>query len=364
MEKIVIFGTGSGAEKVMINFDENRYQKVAYVDNNREMQNKLLNGVKVIAPEDLYKINYDKIIICSTAYKDIYHQLTQTYHVNANKIVNNLHFIKNLLIEYYKNELERDEIVEVIRYLEKHDLEVFNYEFSRKYDNYEVDVQFDCDVNMFYVLHNGKRMYFKESFKNKEKVINYYKFLIKEQDIASPHRYVTPEMQVEEGDIVIDAGVAEGNFALDIIDKVSKIYLVEMDREWIKALKNTFKEYGDKVIIVEKFLTDFNDENNITIDELIGFENIDFIKMDIEGEEIKGLKGAVELLKRSKSLKMDICAYHNINDEQKIIDFFKQIPYEITTSRGYMFFINKETHKNKEQRLVRGLVRAIKRYEI
>ena len=52
----------------------------------------------------------------------------------------------------------------------------------------------------------------------------------------SPHCY---KIQTEEfiGKTVFDCGVAEGNFALDIIDFVEKIYLVECDKGWLKALK-------------------------------------------------------------------------------------------------------------------------------
>jgi 16S rRNA C1402 N4-methylase RsmH len=167
-------------------------------------------------------------------------------------------------------------------------------------------------------------------------------------------------MNVEKGDIVIDAGVAEGNFALDVIDDVSKIYLIEADKEWIEALKETFKEYADKVVFVNKFLTDSNTEDSVSLDALIGNENINYIKMDIEGEEVKALYGAYNVLKRNNKLRLDICAYHNIEDEQLIKEHLSKLAFRISVSDGYMFFVDDDVYESKEPRLVRGLVHAVK----
>ena len=362
MDNIAIFGTGSGAEKVIKSLDSIKYKIVAYIDNNENMKDKIFKGIKVSAPPELCNIEYDKIIICSVAYKAIFKQLTEDYNIDPNKIENNLFFIKEKLMNYYdKITIENAELKEIVDYIKVNNLKVFNYGFSKKYDNYVADVHYDSNVNMFYVIHKTKKMYFKESFKNEAEIINYYRLISEEQDIDSPHSYLTTEFQVEKGDVVIDAGVAEGNFALDIIDDVEKIYLIEMDKGWIKALRETFKEYGDKVVFVDKYLTDFNDENNITLDQLIGTQNIDFIKMDIEGEEIKALHGSAEVLKRNEKLKLDICAYHNNNDEQIISNYISQFDFNISTSKGYMFFVNDAIYETNELRLVKGLLRGIKR---
>lgn len=39
--------------------------------------------------------------------------------------------------------------------------------------------------------------------------------------------YLDEDFQVEEGDVVLDVGVAEGNFSMEIIERASKIYLFE-----------------------------------------------------------------------------------------------------------------------------------------
>lgn len=50
----------------------------------------------------------------------------------------------------------------------------------------------------------------------------YYRFLLQVQDAASPHRYQTRQFCVCKGEVVLDAGAAEGNFALEIVDVAEK----------------------------------------------------------------------------------------------------------------------------------------------
>jgi hypothetical protein len=360
MEKIIIFGTGSRAEKVMKSMDLSRYKLVAYLDNNEKKQGTLWNGIIIKSPKNLEKIEYDKIVICSTAYDAIFEQLTQIYNINPHKIANNLYFIRNKLLEYYKSEDCDEEIQQILNYLNDNDLNVFNYDFVRKYKNININVFYDESVNMFYILNNGKRMYFSSKYNTKESVIEYYRFLQMEQDINSPHCYLYGEMQVTEGDIVVDAGVAEGNFALDVIDMVSKIYLIEMDLDWIKALKETFKEYEDKVVIISKCLSDIDDESNITLDKLLNNGVINFLKMDIEGYEMKALKGANKIFKRDNPMKLDICAYHNHEDYNEIMNLLKHYNFSASPSNGYMYFVNESMYEEINPCLVRGLVRGYK----
>jgi 16S rRNA A1518/A1519 N6-dimethyltransferase RsmA/KsgA/DIM1 with predicted DNA glycosylase/AP lyase activity len=67
----------------------------------------------------------------------------------------------------------------------------------------------------------------------------------------SPHCY-TAFLNINESDIVVDIGTTEGNFYLDIINKVSRIYMFEWDKKWNKALQETFKPYKDKVVIINQ----------------------------------------------------------------------------------------------------------------
>ena len=155
-----------------------------------------------------------------------------------------------------------------------------------------------------------------------------------EQDIESPHHYQDDSFRVNQGDTVLDVGVAEGNFSLDIIDKASRIYMVETDKMWIEALGYTFYEYKDKILIINAFVSDISDENSYRLDDLID-EPLDFIK------------------------KCAICTYHNDNDETDIKKTVGNYGMSYETTRGYMYFPYEITQRYQPT-LRRGVLRCWK----
>lgn len=50
-----------------------------------------------------------------------------------------------------------------------------------------------------------------------------------------------------------------------------------------------------------------------TIDEFFKNDNIDFIKMDIEGAELQALKGGINTIQRNRPI-LSICIYHSPED--------------------------------------------------
>lgn len=178
-----------------------------------------------------------------------------------------------------------------------------------------------------------------------------------EQDEKSPHLYITDQYRIKDNSVVIDAGVAEGNFSLEIIDRVKKIYLIESDRDWIEALKLTFSPYKDKVEIINVAASDYSDEGIAALDEII-HEKVDCIKMDIEGEELFALRGCNRIIDESDNIQCLICTYHQEFAYDVICAFLKEKGMEIQTSCGYMYYAN---HRINAPELRRGIVRARKR---
>src|SRR5205085_2663461 len=109
-----------------------------------------------------------------------------------------------------------------------------------------------------------KRLYFKRSW-TKDDVRSSYNALLIEQDEQSPHRYLTKQFNLENGSVVVDIGTAEGNFALSVIEKVSLIYLFEADEQWAEALHATFDPWKDKVRIINKYVSDHESENSVSL---------------------------------------------------------------------------------------------------
>jgi hypothetical protein len=362
MEKILIFGTGGSAEKFYTLIGDNKYQIVGFLDSNIDKCGRCFHNHMIYSQDMINGLVYDKIIICSVAYTIIRDRLISEYSVPKEKIENGFYFNKCNLLDYYRNHNYLDEeIQQVIINIEKQPLENFNYDFADKYKTVSIEVFKDNDTGLFYIKYENKRMYMKRNYDTAEKVIGYCRQILMEQDSESPHRYLDDNFYVMEHDIVIDAGVAEGNFALDIIDRADKVYLVEPDTDWIEALKYTFAPYKDKVVFVDKFLADDVNEISTTIDEIIRDSEVDFIKMDIEGSEIKALKGAEKTL-LNNSPRLALCVYHNENDEKDIKSISESYGYHFNSTKGYMVFITGENWNNRlePKKLVRGVLRGRK----
>src|SRR5690606_1392458 len=101
---------------------------------------------------------------------------------------------------------------------------IFPYTFQENYKPELVSVFSDPSAGMKYVMQDGKKLFFKKRW-NEKRIRKSYSELSKEQDLNSPHRYITSGFQPGPDDVVADIGAAEGNFSLSVIDRVKKIYL-------------------------------------------------------------------------------------------------------------------------------------------
>lgn len=238
----------------------------------------------------------------------------------------------------YKHSQDKDnpEVAEIIAYVERERrIDLISYDFVKEYHTMPVEVYWDETSGMGYVPYKARRMFFPRGW-SEERIISYYRSVVMEQDVGSPHCYADEKFGVKEGDVIVDAGAAEGIFALDHIEQASRIYLVEADRGWIEALEKTFENEGDKVQIIYGFLDSKHDGEHVSIDGLFHEKDINYIKMDIEGAEQSALAGAVEALERCEDIRCAICSYHCREDEQEIRRVLEKHGFETATSRGYM----------------------------
>ena len=215
---------------------------------------------------------------------------------------------------------------------------ILPYPFVYKYEREKIDVFFDEEKEMFFVIHNSKQLYFGKNFKCESSVEEYYKSLLIEQDGNSPHRYLDSTFDVNEGDVVVDCGAAEGNFSLEIIERVSKIYIIEPDKNWVEALSATFEPWKSKIVLIDKFLTAQDSDISISLSTILNRDVVNFVKMDIEGFERKVIKNTLLDLKKA-NLKLAICTYHKNNDSKIISRYLEKCDYTYSFTKGYMLFI-------------------------
>lgn len=166
------------------------------------------------------------------------------------------------------------------------------------------------------------------------------------------------EVFVQAGDYVIDGGACYGDTAVyfaDLTKENGKVFSFEFMKENLELyyrnidlnpnLKNRIElikkplgsNSSDKFYAIESgpgsYLTtnkpeDFSEEyTTISIDDFVkenNVEKIDFIKLDIEGAELKTLKGAIETIKKYKP-NIAVCLYHKLSDLWEIPKFLKEI---------------------------------------
>ena len=161
--------------------------------------------------------------------------------------------LRKPIIQYLQKDIqERKNILRCLRHSTRLTDVIFPYCFVRKYKLQNVVVYEDDSCGLLYVLQEGKRMYFPAAW-SRGAVVKYYNGLLIEQDAQSPHRYEYGSFRVEQGDVVVDVGTAEGNFALLVAERARKLYLFEGDVSWLEPLRKTFEPWHEKVTIVNKY---------------------------------------------------------------------------------------------------------------
>ncbi|MDR2233791.1 MAG: FkbM family methyltransferase [Tannerella sp.] len=253
---------------------------------------------------------------------------------------------KGNVLAYYKNNPTTDtDINNALNYIRNHPfysitsrIKTFPYPFSDKYIHKEIKMLKDDSNGLFYVMRNGKKLYFRRNITNKKAKILYNSLLI-EQDKDSAHLYLTDEFDIADGDILVDVGCAEAFLALDVIEKIKKVYLFEYEDEWIEALNYTFAPWKEKVEIVKKYATDHTGENDVSLDDFfINREMPGFIKIDVEGAELQVLNGMKNMIEAKHPMKLVICTYHRRDDYKNITEHVLNAGLRFTTSNSHMLF--------------------------
>ncbi|USN53978.1 MAG: FkbM family methyltransferase [Candidatus Nomurabacteria bacterium] len=184
--------------------------------------------------------------------------------------------------------------------------------------------------------------------------------------VQPQYQYNGTLIAAKPGDVVIDAGACWGETAMYFAERVKengKVYSFEFLPENLEVMRKNLSlnpEYAKQITMVEKPVWSKSNEpitcNNlgpgnkvitgvdeasttyhtISIDDFAEqntLENVNFIKMDIEGSELEALKGAENVIKKFRPV-LSICVYHKPSD-------CKHIPaYIESLNLGYKFYFD------------------------
>jgi hypothetical protein len=331
---------------------------------------------------NLLKKFYRKVVPFTVRGKIGRYRCRNTINVSKARFEQQETYFKTHIDEFMFDDTRKTDILRIFAFLRKNGHITFpemDASIHKKYFTRKLKIEKDLDTELFYVSvdNNSKKLFYKNGM-DKNAVYNAFNYVSIEQDYASPHRYLTNDQQfvgvmdtgikhvygehdsfgVVDGAIVVDAGAAEGNFALSIIEKASKVYIIEGDEVWCETLKRTFLPYKEKVVIIQKYLSDISDDNNITLVDLIktyNIDKIDFLKMDIEGYEKQALHGGTVGANFVNIDKMAICVYHNPEDEKEISNYVTHHGYKFYLTDGYMVLSD-----SKEPPIRKAVLRAHK----
>lgn len=316
---------------------ELRPVKAAYLTGDYYAQVDEHNRPDTISIMEYGESNCDRYII--NDYRETKEACSKKYNLPIEKIDDIGLILKHQYFQLYcrnGDDLKKEEKECIRKILLSMGNRVYFFENMEKYES--MTVYFDELKGLKYIDFFGKKLYLSRKMKTFfdntgiERVSN----LWFEQDESSPHKYFK---NCDVSGVVVDCGACEGNFSLYNIEKIEKLFLVECDEGWVEALKATFEPYKEKVVICNKFLGGRCDKEHITLDELLAGLEPDYIKMDIEGDEVEVLHGAETLLKNNKNCKWNVCVYHKKNHADEIRKLFRRYNIETKFSEGFINFI-------------------------
>ncbi len=316
------------------------YEVVGCITMDKSLWNTVLPQYQceLLPPNELTSLMFDKIAVLTENCIELKMTLMQLLKLPEDLFITRFDIEESVIEKFEKKYQDSDdiEIQEILKsYRSRNMVDVYGSFIPDEKPYHDV---FRDEENFPYIMFEGKRMYFPQNYSfdiysGKEVVRN----ILQEQGEKSPHLYIRDPQDIPDQAVIVDAGVCEGNFALRYVDKAKKIYLIESDPMWIAALKRTFRDYADKVVLCDKFLSRFDTETEVRLDTLVQ-EPIDFLKMDIEGAEIDALIGAHHTLKNSCA-NCAICSYHKQYDAEYVAMLLESYGYETSFSDGYMAYI-------------------------
>lgn len=172
-------------------------------------------------------------------------------------------------------------------------------------------------------------------------------------DVKVPDQYYPKDIiHFGETETMVELGANDGKTLLEFLEvvdrKYNEIYCFEPDKDCINKLQKVISQEEGKINIIERgawdkptmlsFQSDAEfgasriAENDIVMEYSILVDTVDncvnapvtYMKMDIEGAELKALRGSKRTILMYKP-QLAICVYHNQEDLLDIVDYLREI---------------------------------------
>lgn len=208
------------------------------------------------------------------------------------------------------------------------------------------------------------RCYFRE-MEQQLKELNFPEAKVYSEGLPVPylHGVINPQyfdvFDSQENEVFIDGGCYNGSTSRNFVNwtggKYKKIYVFEPLEEMRSVIEKNLQ--GCNVVYVDRGLWDCEDElhfvedgtsstiysgggaviKTISLDAAVSPEDkVTFIKLDIEGAELRALQGAANIIRRDRP-RMAICIYHKPADVIELAD------YVLSLVPDYKFYIRHYT---------------------
>jgi FkbM family methyltransferase len=309
-EHYVLFGAGHLGQIAVEGLRRCGIEPVAFVDNNHNKWNSIINGIPVYSPTDaIAKFKDNSIFVITVFTSDpVWRQLD-----NANLEI--ISFAE--LTWWYQKEFIPYYCIENPRNIHSHKSEILSavsiWADEKSTDEFirQVIWHATLDRSVLPVHRPQSEIYF-------------------DKEIISEF----PQ------EILVDCGAYTGDTIAEFIQNrpssFKKIYAIEPDPGNFSVLVNKLKSYPEEIsdkispcnfaLGNKHEMVSFSASGDVRatittsemtiecvrLDDLLKHDNPSFIKMDIEGGEVDALRGAEELIRRSKPV-LAICLYHNQN---------------------------------------------------
>lgn len=309
-KEVYLFGAGVGGSRTSRILNERRIENITFVDNNKQKQGTLFCDREVIAPATLaerYREGGQMHIVITAGEGTVMMRQLLALGISQEDV----------------------SIFDTSQIMHTEDNQKFLLEYEKKI------------TKVFSLLQDEYSKKVLMSLLNYRLTLDFAEL----QDIyeEDEEQYFAPDLVDFSGKmencVFVDAGTYDGLTVKEYMQrcggKYGKVICFEADENNVNTIKQNFAEWNIERADIyalglwsEKTVLKFDaigsgsgrisDEGTVSLnvdalDHVLKHENIDFVKMDIEGAEVEALKGAKELISMQKPI-LAISVYHNPGD--------------------------------------------------